>query len=238
MIPSKQPAFTLVALAAAEDPGRQLSDSAFASENQVACKNPTSTDRIASSFSATSEIRLYFQMNLQSLKLPEKTSLLLLSGTRILRGRMLHYLLLRARHGILAEATVRRGTPARAQVGQEAFGRPACTKRHLIPVCSERCPRTASAEEDLRGRDHSRLLDGTTAGAPGGALGRCTTSFGNPRGTDGPSGRELLPKDLLVRSQDSSRPDFSRAETRPGFVPPKIYPSCCPTRVIMPIRLR
>ena len=40
----------------------------------------------------------------------------------------------------------------------------------------------------LRGRDRARLLDDTTAGAPGGALGRVTASFGNPRGTDGPSG--------------------------------------------------
>ena len=45
----------MVALAAAEDHGRQLPDSAFASENQVACMNPTSsTDRIAISSSATS----------------------------------------------------------------------------------------------------------------------------------------------------------------------------------------
>ena len=40
-------------------------------------------------------------------------------------------------------------------------------------------PRTS--EEDLRGRDRSILLDGTTAGAPGGSLGRVTASFGNPR---------------------------------------------------------
>ena len=42
-----------------------------------------------------------------------------------------------------------------------------------------RVPRTS--EEHLLGRD------GTTASAPGGALGRVTASFGNPRGTDGPS---------------------------------------------------
>ena len=54
-------------------------------------------------------------------------------------------------------------------------------------------PRTS--EGDLRGRDRSRLLDGTTAGAPGGALGRVTASFGNPRGTDGPSGRGALAKE-------------------------------------------
>ena len=42
MTASKQPALTLVALAAAEDHGRQLPDSAFASENQAVCMNPTS----------------------------------------------------------------------------------------------------------------------------------------------------------------------------------------------------
>ena len=42
-----------------------------------------------------------------------------------------------------------------------------------------RVPRTS--EEHLLGRD------GTTASAPGGVLGRVTASFGNPRGTDGPS---------------------------------------------------
>ena len=55
MIPSKQTALTLIALAAAEDPSRQLPDSAFASRNQVACMNPaSSTGRIAFSSSATS----------------------------------------------------------------------------------------------------------------------------------------------------------------------------------------
>ena len=77
---------------------------------------------------------------------------------------------------------------------------------HMLgEICDPRTPK-----EDLRGRDRSRSLDGTTAGAPGGALGRVTASFGNPRGTDGPSGRggELSPRDLLLRSQDSPRQDF------------------------------
>ena len=83
-------------------------------------------------------------------------------------------------------------------------------------------PRTS--EEDLRGRDRSRLLDGTTAGAPGGTLGRVTASFGNPRGTDGQSGRGALAKEsafeepglpskrfFLEQRPDpcSSRPDLS-----------------------------
>ena len=55
MIASKQPALTMVVLAAAEDHGKQLHDSVFASENQVACMNSTSsTDRTAFSSSTTS----------------------------------------------------------------------------------------------------------------------------------------------------------------------------------------
>ena len=55
-IPSKQPALTLVALAAAGDPCRQLPGSQIASENQIACKKPTSsTDRITFSSSTASE---------------------------------------------------------------------------------------------------------------------------------------------------------------------------------------
>ena len=54
------------------------------------------------------------------------------------------------------------------------------------PRTSEEVRGPGTSEEDLRGRD------GTTASASGGALGRVTASFGNPRGTDGPSGREAL----------------------------------------------
>ena len=77
-------------------------------------------------------------------------------------------------------------------------------------------PRTSRTEQDLRGRD-SRSLDGNTASAPGGTLGRCTPTLTvNPRGTDGPSGGELSPEDLLSRSQNSPRQDSfsSRDPTR------------------------
>ena len=106
------------------------------------------------------EIWLYFSINLRSPKIPEKTTTLRLpsrtlrlpsrtlrlpsrtlrlpSGAAILRRRMLHHLLLRVRQGSLAEATVRQGTPAKAQAGREDFGRPASTKGHLVQVCSER----------------------------------------------------------------------------------------------------
>ena len=41
MVPSEQPALTLVASAATVDPGRQLPSSAIATKNQVACTEPT-----------------------------------------------------------------------------------------------------------------------------------------------------------------------------------------------------
>ena len=66
----------------------------------------------------------------------------------------------------------------------------------------------ALAEGSAFEEPHLRGRDGTTASAPGGALGRVTALFGNPRGTDGPSKGGLLPKDLFLRSQDSSRQDF------------------------------
>ena len=84
------------------------------------------------------EIRFYFQMNLHSLKLPGMTFLLLPSGAPILGRRMPHHLQVRVHQETLAEATVRRGTPARAQAGQEASGRPSCTTRQLVLVRSER----------------------------------------------------------------------------------------------------
>ena len=77
-------------------------------------------------------------------------------------------------------------------------------------------PRTSRPEEDPRGRDRLRLLgttstlgevlgDGTTAGAPGGALGRCApTPTGSPRGTDGLRGKKLSQEGPLSRNQDSS----------------------------------
>ena len=181
------------------------------------------------------EIRLYFQMNLHPLKLPDNTFLLLPSGAPILGRRKLHHLQLRVRQVTLAEATVRRGMPARAQAGQEATRRPSCATRHLVLVRSERygaqrpqkriswdvtvlqpvrpeghlavllrrlgilgepmvhqgggalAEGSSFQEPRLRGRGRARFLDGTTDSAPGGALGRVTASFGNPRGTDGPS---------------------------------------------------
>ena len=99
-------------------------------------------------------------------------------------------------------------------------------------------PRTL--EGDLRGHDRSRLLDGTTAGAPGGALGRVTVSFGNPRETDGSSERGALAKrsDFEEPGFPSTRFFFSRAETRPVSTEtrheffPSIFSPCCTHQAI------
>ena len=60
MVTSKQPALTLVASAAAEDPGSQLPRSAITSENQVACiKSTSSTDKSIVSSTSTAFKYIY-----------------------------------------------------------------------------------------------------------------------------------------------------------------------------------
>ena len=81
--------------------------------------------------------------------------------------------------------------------------------------------------------------------APGGALGRATTSFGNPRGTDGLSGRGALAKGYAFEEPGfPSTFFFSRAETqpvsietRPQFVPSSFSP-CCTHQAIILFRKR
>ena len=89
-----------------------------------------------------------------------------------------------------------------------------------------------TSEGDLRGRDRSRLLDGTTAGAPGGALGRVTASFGNPRGTDGPSGRGALAKGSASEEPEFPSTRFFFLEQRPDPCPsrPDLSSSRQPSR--------
>ena len=158
------------------------------------------------------EIHLYFQMNLHSLKLPDKTSLpspppvasksplkmdaaspSAPSRASILRRWMLHYLLLRARRGSFGEATVQ------DRSGQRVLpwgGAPECmifTSPDSILKRDTR-PKDQGLKKDFRGHQRSRLLDTTTAetistdlqktdAAPSAAA----SSPGNPRGSDGPS---------------------------------------------------
>ena len=173
MLPSKQPALTLVALAAAEDHGRQLPDSAFASENQVACMNPTSsTDRIALSFSATSACIAPVQDS------P------LFSNERALP---------QTTEEDFSPPPVGSTDPQKMDAAPSAAASPPGNPRGSDGPTADACEstsgtrdfRTASmydatlvtrmlgevrgprtSEEDIRGRDRSRLLDGTTAGVP------------------------------------------------------------------------
>ena len=333
MIAPKQPALTLVALAATEDHGRQLPDSAFASENQAASMNPTSsTDRILISSSATSAC---IAPSRDSPLFPNESALPQTTGddlspppvgstdprktdaapsaaassprnppgsdgptgdacestsgtkdfrtasmydatlgTRTLgevRGPRTSEEDLRRRDGTTASApggsldrvTASFGNPREADgpsrggalAEGSAFEEPRLRGRDRARLldgttasapggpldhvtASFRNPRGTDGpsrggalaegstfdEPRLRGRDRARLLDDTTAGAPGGAFGRITASFGNPRGTDGPSGggalaegsvfeesRFLPTRFLLEQRRDpcSSRPDLS-----------------------------
>ena len=231
MIASKEPALTMVALAAAEDHGRQLPDSAFASENQVACMNSTSsTDRIALSSRATSAciapardspLFSYEPALPQTTEEdfapppvgstdPQKTDATP-SAAASPPGNS------RGGDGPTGDAC--EGTSGTRGFRTASMYEATFDTNMLRELCG---PRTS--EEGLRGHDGSRLLNGTTAGAPGGALGRVTAPFGNPRGTDGPSGRGALAKGSafqepgfpLTRSffeqtpnPCSSRPDLS-----------------------------
>ena len=137
----------------------------------------------------------------------------------------------------LAEATVRQRTPARPQVGQEAFGRPACTKRHLVPVCSDRYSaqglhgriRTsgdAIVQDCLRPPARSErclVTDGTPASAPGKVLCYSPSTLERPLIH---RGRELSPESLFRRNTFSLKQIFlffSRAEARSEFDPSSFF---------------
>ena len=110
--------------------------------------------------------------------------------------------------GILAGATVRRGTPARAQARQEAFGRPAYMKRHLIPTCSERYV-VQGLQKRISGdaiiQDCSTVLQLVRPEGHLAVLLRRLGILGEPMvHQEG----ELSPRDLLLRSQDSPRQHF------------------------------
>ena len=305
MTASKQPALTLVALAAAEDHSRQLPDSSFASENQAACMNPTSayiapardsplfpnepaiTPIATSACFAPAQDSLLFPNepappqttgddlspppvgstdprktdaappaaasppgNLRGSDGPTGDACESTSGTRGFRTAIMYDATIGTR--TLGEVRGPRsseefllgrdGATASAPGGAlghvtASFGNPGGTDG---PSRGGALTEGSTFQEPrLRGRDRIRFLDGTTAGAPGGAFGRVAASFGNPRGTDSPSG-EGGSRRRISFGGAKIPPDkiFSRAETRPEFVPPKIFTSCCPTRAIMPVRIR
>ena len=148
-------------------------------------------------------------MNLPSPEALEKSLTLRLSPLApILRRPTLHHLLLRVRQGILAEATVRQETPARAsgtrgfrtaRMNEMTLGTTTAPASMLGEILG---PGTSRTEEDLRGCDRSRLLETTstlgealgdgTIAAPGRALGCCTSS-----------------RETLARGSTSEEPKFS-----------------------------
>ena len=199
MTASKQPALTLVALAAAEDHGRQLPDSAFASENQAACMNPTSAyiapardsplfpNEPAITPGATSACLAPAR---DSLLFPNEPAPPQTTGDD-LPPPPVGSTDPRKTDALPPAAASPPGNP-RGSDGPtgDAWESTSGTRGFRAAIMYDatlgtrtlgevRGPRTS--EEDLRGRD------GTTASAPGGALGRVTASFGNPRGTVGPS---------------------------------------------------
>ena len=199
MTASKQPAPPLVALAAAEDHGRQLPDSAFASENQAACMNPTFAytapardsplfpNEPAITHSATSACFAPAQdspLFSNEPALPPTTGEDLSPppvGSTDLQKTDAAPSAAASSPGNPRESDGPTGDACKSTSGTRGFRTAIMYDATLgtRTLGEVRGPRTS--EEDLRGRD------GTTASAPGGALGRVTASFGNPRGTDGPS---------------------------------------------------
>ena len=100
------------------------------------------------------------------------------------------------------------------------------------PRTSEEVRGPRTSEEDLRGRD------GTTASASGGELGRVTASFGNPRGTDGPSGGEALAEGSTFEEPRPlpEEPRFlpTRASPPDGPSVPRGFPNDAVTRPSSP----
>ena len=239
MTASKQPALTLVALAAAEDHGRQFPDSAFASENQAACMNPTCAytapardsllfpNEPAITYSATSACSAPAR---DSLLFPNEPALLPTTGED-LSSPPVGSIDLQKTDAAPSAAASSPGNPresdgptgdaCKSTSGTRGFWTAimydaALGTRTLGEV---RGPRTS--EEDLRGRD------GTTASAPGGALGRVTASFGNPWGTDGPSRGGAL-------AEESTFEEPRPPPEKPRFLPTRFFleqrPDPCSSR--------
>ena len=232
MVPSQQPALTLVAFAPAEDPGSQLTTSAIASEDQVdqaACIKSVSTsiDKSVASSSSTASKYIY-----PHLSAPARGSLVRTTG-ELGSPPAANINPLKTDTASSSTAASPPGNPRGSDgpagnVRESASGtrgfRTAsvyegtfCTTTALASMLKEVLGRTSRSQENLRGRDRSRLLETTStlgevlggatipASAPGGALGCCTSTLErNPRGSDGPSREEAL-----ARGSTLEEPRFS-----------------------------
>ena len=236
MTASEQPTLTLVALAAAKDHSRQLPDSAFASEYQAACMNltcaytapardsPLFPNEPAITHSATSAC---FAPARDSPLFSNEPALAPTTGEDLspppvgstnLQKTDAAPSAAASSPGNPRESDGPTGDACKSTSGTRGFWTATMYDATLgtRTLGEVRDPRTS--EEDLRGRD------GTTASAPGGALGRVTASFGNPRGTDGPSGGEAL-------AEGSTFEEPCPRHEEPRFLPTRFFSSRDPTRV-------
>ena len=232
MVPFQQPALTLVASAAAEDPGSQLTTSAIASEDQVARIKSTSTyiDKSIASSSSTAFKYIYQH----SSDAPARGSMYSSDQPALVRttgelcsppAASINPLKTNVASPAAADPPGNlRGSDCSGLLGTSSV--PGRTLGHTTASTPGEVlghdPATSRREEDLRGRDRSRLLEtvstlgevlgggisagalgeapggGTSAGAPEGALGGCTpTSKRNPRGSDGPSREKALAREPI-----------------------------------------
>ena len=219
MVPSQQPALTLGASAAAEASRSQLTciTSAIAPDDQVACMKSTSSfdQSITSSPSTISERTcLHFAQAPRSLYFSDGPARTLgalcpsLARTTVeLCSSPEPYSSPAASSNPLktTAASPTAAVPLGKLRGSESSGSTgtACTSSgalgcSIFPATPRKIP--GPRPEDLRGRHRSRLFETICCCAPGRALGRATASFGNPRGTDGPSRGAALAEDLLLRS--------------------------------------
>ena len=236
---SKQPALTLVALAAAEDHGRQLPDSAFASENQAACMNPTCAytapardsplfpNEPAITHSATSAC---FAPARDSPLFSNEPALLPITGEDLspppvgstdLQKTDAAPSAAASSPGNPRESDGSTGDACKSISGTRGFRAAIMYDATLGTRTLGEVRGSRTSEEDLWGRD------GTTASAPGGALGRVTASLGNPRGTDGPSRGGAL-------AEGSTFEEPRPPPEEPRFLPTRLFleqrPDLCSSR--------
>ena len=113
------------------------------------------------------------------------------------------------------------GDACESTSGTKGFRTPACTKRHLIPICSERYV-VQGLQKGISGdtivQDCLTVLQPVRPEGYLAVLLRRLGILGEPmvhqRG-------ELSPRDLLLRSQDSPRQRFFFLEQRPDPCPPR-----------------
>ena len=172
MVPSQQPALSLVASAATEDPGRQLTSSAIAVNQQIACMKSTSIKKSIASLSGTAfkyikHVSAPAQEPVPHARASEEPSTPSVARTNPLKVEA-------APSSSAGPPGNPRGSdgPSRNVHGSGSKTNDLRTVSVLGEAPSTRG--TSASKGDLCGSDSSRLL-GTTS-APGEALGSCTSA--------------------------------------------------------------